>query len=78
MVDPAAMHIVLSNAAMQLNNIRGLQYEDKSALAHHVAAMQSVNRRIADSPHNVTDEMLGAVLGVCESRHLPLKCCSNL
>jgi hypothetical protein len=64
MVDPAAMHIVIANAAMHRKALLGIHEEDVVELNHVEAAITSVNQRIGDSNQNVTDAMLGAVLGV--------------
>ena len=67
MVDPAAMHLVIANAAMHRKALRGnqkVEEDDIVELSHVEAAMASVNQRIVDANQNVTDEMLGAVLGV--------------
>ena len=67
MLDSAAMHLVLSNAAMHLNFLRGDPVEDVTVLAHDAAAIQSVNGRMGQTSQNTTDKMLGAILGVCSS-----------
>jgi hypothetical protein len=68
MVDSAAMHLVLSNAALHLNDLRGNQGEDLTILAHNAAALQSVNLRMAKSNEEITDGLIGAILGVRKRR----------
>jgi hypothetical protein len=70
MLDPAAMHLVIANAAMHLKALRNTPHQDDNIveLTHVEAAIASVNQRIRDSNQNVTNEMLGAILGVCQSR----------
>ena len=67
MLDPAAMHLVVANAALHLQALRSTPRleENLVALTHVEAAMTSVNHRIADSTQNATDQILGAILGVC-------------
>jgi hypothetical protein len=67
MVDPAAMHIVLANAAMHLNELRGNETDGATSLAHNAAAIRSVSTRIADNAQNSSDGIMGAILGVCQS-----------
>lgn len=69
MLDPAAMHLVIANAAMHLKSLRRTPNGDDNIveLTHVEAAITSVNQRIRDFNQNVTDEMLGAILGVCQS-----------
>jgi hypothetical protein len=66
MVDPAAMHLVIANAAMHRKTLRTIpsQEDDIVELTHVQAAMTSVNQRIRNVNQKVTDEMLGAILGV--------------
>jgi len=64
MMDPAAMHLVLANAAMHRRMLRTSPEDDFIALSHSTRALKSVRERIGNSNLNVTDEMLGAVLGV--------------
>lgn len=64
MMDPAAMHLVIANAAMHRKSLRNNREDDIIALGHNLSAISSINQRIADSNQNVTNEMLGAVLGV--------------
>jgi hypothetical protein len=66
MIDPAAMHLVIANAAMHRKELLGKQDEDFVELFHVGAAMTSVNERIGDPTRNIADAMLGAVLGVRE------------
>lgn len=66
MVDPAAMHLVIANAAMHRKTLRTIPSpeDDIVELTHVQAAMTSVNQRIRNVNQKVTDEMLGAILGV--------------
>jgi hypothetical protein len=67
MVDPAAMYLVIANAAMHRKALRPRREDDLIELSHNSAALTSINQRIRDSNWNVTDEMLGAILGVCKN-----------
>jgi len=66
MLDPAAMHLVIANAALHLQTLRSTPSREENlvALTHVEAAITSVNHRIVDSTQNATDEILGAILGV--------------
>ena len=64
MVDPPAMHLVIANAAMHKKALRGGHEDDIVDLKHFEAAIKSVNQRIGNANQNVTDEILGAILGV--------------
>jgi hypothetical protein len=63
--DPAAMHLVLSNAAMHRRSLRGTQDDDIIGLRHSTAAIASIVNRIPDPVEGITDKIVGAVLGVC-------------
>ncbi|PQE04630.1 tachykinin family protein [Rutstroemia sp. NJR-2017a BBW] len=66
LVDAAAMHLVLSNAAVQLDVLRGEPSEGPGAVMHYLSAITSVNRRLSSletSPEGLTDGILGAILG---------------
>ncbi|PQE23356.1 Citrate synthase protein [Rutstroemia sp. NJR-2017a WRK4] len=66
LVDAAAMHLVLSNAAVQLDVLRGEPAEGPGAVMHYLSAITSVNRRLSSletSPEGPTDGILGAILG---------------
>jgi hypothetical protein len=67
MVDPAAMHLVIANAAMYRKALRPSQEGDLIELSHNPATLTSINQRIRDSNWNVTDEMLGAILEACKN-----------
>lgn len=58
------MHMVLSNAAIHLNKLRNRVSEDISILAHNAAAMRSVNARMGNDRLNISNEIVGAILGV--------------
>jgi hypothetical protein len=64
MADPAAMHLVIANAAMHRKALRLSREDDLIELSHNSAALTSINQRIGDSNQNVTNEMMGAILGV--------------
>jgi hypothetical protein len=64
LMDPAAMHCVIANAAMHRKALRVSKEDDMIALTHSMYALKSINQRIADAGQNITNEMLGAVLGV--------------
>jgi len=64
MVDPAAMHLVIANAAMHRKTLRTSLEDDILDLSHTTKAIESINERIADPNLNITDEILGAVIGV--------------
>jgi hypothetical protein len=72
MLDPAAMHLVIANAALHLEALRPSPSREDNlvALTHVEAAMTSVNQRIPDSRQNATDEILGAILGVRRSNSI--------
>jgi hypothetical protein len=72
MLDPAAMHLVIANAALHLKALRPSPSREDNlvALTHVEAAMTSVNQRIPDSRQNATDEILGAILGVRRSNSI--------
>lgn len=58
------MHMVLANAAIHLNALRGTEDEDITILTHKVSAIKSVNVRLGDTEEQASDEVLGAILGV--------------
>jgi len=64
MVDPAAMHLVLANAATHRKTLRTNPEDDYLALSHTTQAIASINKRISNPDLNSTDGILGAVLGV--------------
>lgn len=64
MIDPAAMHLVIANAAMHRKSLRSSREDDMLASTHSLAAISSMNQRISVANHAVTDELMGAVLGV--------------
>lgn len=72
------MHMVLSNAAILLNELRGNRSEDILILTHNAAAIESVNRRIRDNKLNTSDELMGAILGVCKLRNSALISGTNI
>jgi hypothetical protein len=63
--DPAAMHLVLSNAALHRMLLRPTEEDTIISLKHSRAAIQSIIDRVLDPVRGTTDEMFGAVLGVC-------------
>jgi hypothetical protein len=65
MIDPAAMHTIIANAAMHRKVLRSDKQDDITALTHVTAAMKSINQRLSKSNQNVTNEIMGAILGVC-------------
>jgi hypothetical protein len=78
LLDTAAMHMVLSNAALHLNVLRGNRSEDITILTHNAAAIKSVNVRIRDKKLNTSDELIGAILGVCKLQNPTLINCANI
>lgn len=70
LLDTAAMHMVLSNAAIHLNALRGNQSEYITILTHNAAAIESVNVRIRDKKLNTSDDLMGAILGLMCHDHL--------
>jgi hypothetical protein len=61
------MHLVLSNAAVHLDVLRGEPAEGPGAVMHYLSAIKSVNRRLSNletSAEGPTDGILGAILGV--------------
>lgn len=64
MMDPAAMHLIIANAAVHRKSLRNIREDEIIDLTHTDKAIRSINERIALPGQNVTDEMLGAVLGV--------------
>jgi hypothetical protein len=64
LADPAAMHQVLANAAIQMVGLRRDTQDTEKSLSYHVAAIHSVNRRLADASQSTSDGLLGAILGV--------------
>ena len=74
MMDPAAFHQVLSNAAMNLASLRasGNVPETLESLRHHARAVQLVNTRISNRSFATTDGLIGAVIGfACYSVSYP-------
>ncbi|PQE05702.1 peptidase M14 protein [Rutstroemia sp. NJR-2017a BVV2] len=66
LVDAAGMHLVLSNAAVQLDVLRGKPAEGAESVMHYYSAIKSVNRRLGSletSTEGPTDGILGAILG---------------
>lgn len=62
--DSAAMHLVLSNAALHLNALRGNLDEGRDSMMYHHSAVRSVNRRLANFAVEHSDGIMGAILGV--------------
>lgn len=68
LVDEAAMHLVLANAAIHLSVLRGQGSEDAGAVVHYLSAIKSVNRRLGSLgtfDAGTADGVMGAILGVC-------------
>ncbi|KAK6608040.1 hypothetical protein H4I96_04275 [Botrytis cinerea] len=61
--DSAAMHLVLSNAALHLNALRGNLDEGRDSMMYHHSAVRSVNRRLANFAVEHSDGIMGAILG---------------
>ncbi|KAH7400159.1 hypothetical protein BKA64DRAFT_722927 [Cadophora sp. MPI-SDFR-AT-0126] len=73
MVDTAAMHLVIANAAMHRKHLRTSVEDDMIEASHVTSALTSINKRIGESKQNTTDEMLGAVLGLMCYNSLSLR-----
>lgn len=58
------MHLILSNAALHLNALRGNRDENRESIIYHLSAVKSVNRRLANPMVEHSDGILGAILGV--------------
>lgn len=58
------MHSVIANAALHRKSLRDSKDDDLIALTHSTNAFKYINRRLSSVGQNLTDEMLGAVLGV--------------
>jgi len=71
MLDRDAMHLVIANAAMHQKSLRAAPSQEDNIieLTHVQAAMISVSQRIKNINQEVTNEMLGAILGVCYYLH---------
>jgi hypothetical protein len=65
MMDPAAFHQVLSNAALNLASLRAGRSvpENLESIRHHAKAVKLVTQRIANPKEAVADGLLGAVAG---------------
>lgn len=61
--DPAAMNVVLANASLHLNHIRGIKTESRDAMMYHLSAVRSVNRRLANFVVEHSEGLMGAILG---------------
>lgn len=62
--DPAAAYLILSNAALHINGLRGNRNEGRDSMMYHLAAVKSVNRRLANLAVEHSDGIMGAILGV--------------
>jgi hypothetical protein len=58
---PAVFHQVLSNSSLHLSQLRGSRGANFESMAHHAAAIRSVNLRIAHPTLGVSDGIIGAV-----------------
>ncbi|TEY43686.1 hypothetical protein BOTCAL_0363g00070 [Botryotinia calthae] len=61
--DSAAMHLVLSNAALHLDALRGNIDENRDSMIYHLSAVRSVNRRLANFAVENSNGIMGAILG---------------
>ncbi|TGO36232.1 hypothetical protein BHYA_0131g00100 [Botrytis hyacinthi] len=68
--DSAAMHLMLANAALHLNALKGNRDEDRESMTYHLSAVRSVNRRLANFTVERSDGILGAILGFMCHDHL--------
>lgn len=70
--------MVLSNAAIHLNALRGNRSKDITILTHNAAAIESVNIRIRDKKLNTSDKLIGAILSVGRLQAPALINCANI
>ncbi|CAD6444759.1 8d51ae04-a27f-4779-9a09-9a9d47a223f1 [Sclerotinia trifoliorum] len=61
--DPAAMNVVLANASLHINYLRGNKKESRDAMMYHLSAVRSVNRRLPNFAVEQSEGILGAILG---------------
>jgi len=68
--DVATFHMVLSNSAAHIDQLRGAKAGEKGVDAekYHLLALQSINQRLARPELDVTEGLISAVAGfVCHA-----------
>ncbi|KAF7861415.1 hypothetical protein EAF04_007980 [Stromatinia cepivora] len=68
--DPAAMNLVLANASLHLNILRGIKKESRDSMMYHLSAVRSVNRRLENFAVEQSDGIMGAILGFICHDHI--------